>query len=70
MSLLDTNDTVIIGFKKVKWGGHAILAIGYEFGDYTKKDNKYQGRIKICDPNKSTNDHQSREQYSIMCVPI
>ena len=63
MSLLDTNDTVIIGFKKVKWGGHAILAIGYEFGDYTKKDNKYQGRIKICDPNKSTNDDENYYIY-------
>ena len=63
ISLLDTNNTVVIGFKKAGWGGHAILGIGYEYGDYTKHDISYQGRIKICDPNKATNDDENYYIY-------
>lgn len=53
ISLLDENDTVMIGFKKAGWGGHAILAYGYEYGSYSWNGVSYQGCIKICDPNSS-----------------
>ena len=63
LSLLDNYNTVVIGFRKNGWGGHAILGIGYEYGDYTKNDTKYQGRIKICDPNNATNDDEKYYIY-------
>lgn len=53
ISLLDKSDTVLIGFKKIGWGGHAVLAYGYEYGNYKWKGKSYQGCIKICDPNSS-----------------
>ena len=54
INLLDKNSTVLVGFKKAGWGGHAILAIGYEYGSWTFNGVSYQGCIKICDPNAST----------------
>ncbi|MCR5781788.1 MAG: InlB B-repeat-containing protein [Clostridia bacterium] len=53
ISLLDKNPTVLIGFEKEKWGGHAILAYGYEYGSFTYNGVTYQGCIRICDPNAS-----------------
>ncbi len=53
ISLLDKNSVVLIGFKKAGWGGHAILAYGYEYGSYTYNGVTYQGCINICDPNSS-----------------
>lgn len=53
ISLLDMNNTVLVGFKKAGWGGHAVLAYGYEYGSYTWNGVSYQGCIKICDPNCS-----------------
>ncbi len=54
MDTLDENTTCIVGFKKNGWGGHAILAYGYEFGSWTFNGITYDGCIKICDPNRST----------------
>ena len=54
ISTLDNNTTCIVGFKKTGWGGHAILAYGYEFGSWTFNGITYDGCIKICDPNRST----------------
>ncbi len=62
ISLLNNNSTVLVGFKKSGWGGHAILAYGYEYGSWTKSGVTYQGRIKICDPNSSI---QNNENYYI-----
>ena len=56
INLLDENSTVLVGFKKDGWGGHAILAYDYEYGSFTKNGVTYQGRIKICDPNNSVSD--------------
>ncbi len=53
ISLLDANPVVLVGFKKQGWGGHAILAYGYEYGNYTWNNASYDGCIKICDPNSS-----------------
>ena len=53
IGLLDSNSTVLVGFKKSGWGGHAILAYGYEYGSYSFNGVTYQGCIKICDPNFS-----------------
>ncbi len=53
ISLLDNNPTVLVCFDKYGWGGHAILATGYEYGSYTWSGVTYQGCIKICDPNCS-----------------
>ncbi|MBQ9471885.1 MAG: hypothetical protein IJU73_01940, partial [Ruminococcus sp.] len=50
---LDDNPVVAIGFSKSGWGGHAILATGYEYGNWTWDDISYQGCIRICDPNCS-----------------
>ena len=54
ISLLDKNTTVLVGFQKAGWGGHAILATGYEYGSWTWNGISYQGCIKICDPNAAT----------------
>lgn len=54
ISLLDNNNIVLLGFKKSGWGGHAIVAYDYEYGSYTWNGISYQGCIKICDPNSST----------------
>jgi len=53
IGLLDSNSTVVVGFQKSGWGGHAILAYGYEYGSYSFNGVTYQGCIKICDPNFS-----------------
>ena len=53
IALLDTNPTVRVSFQKTGWGGHAILAYGYEYGNYTWNGAYYNGCIKICDPNSS-----------------
>lgn len=54
ISALDENTTCIVGFKKDGWGGHAVLAYGYEYGSWTFDGVTYDGCIKICDPNSST----------------
>ena len=53
VSELQKHDTVLVGFQKAGWGGHAILAYGVEYGSYTWNDVTYQGCIRICDPNAS-----------------
>ena len=63
ISLLDSHSTVLIGFKKDGWGGHAILATGYEYGSWTWNRVTYQGCIKICDPNCSRNYSSSYNIY-------
>ena len=63
ISLLDKNDVVLVGFKKKDWGGHAILAYGYEYGSYSKNGITYQGRIKICDPNHSSSNSDNYYIY-------
>ncbi|MCR5203473.1 MAG: Ig domain-containing protein, partial [Lachnospiraceae bacterium] len=50
ISLLDKNSTVLICFNAPK-ANHAIVAYGYEYGNWTKNGKTYQGRILICDPN-------------------
>lgn len=62
ISLLDENPLVLVGFEKKRWGGHAILAYGYEYGDYTWNGVSYDGCIKICDPNSSK---QYQEEFNI-----
>ena len=58
ISNLDANSTVLVGYRQDSWGGHAVLAYGYEYGSWTRNGVTYGGRIKICDPNsaKSQND--------------
>ena len=63
ISLLQTNNTVLVGFEKSGWGGHAILAYGYEYGSYTWNGVTYQGCIKICDPNASTGYNKNYNIY-------
>ncbi len=65
LSLLDANPTVLVGFKKDGWGGHAVLAYGYDYGSFTWNGVSYQGRIKICDPNSSrrTSDNSQCHIY-------
>lgn len=63
ISLLNQNNTVMIGFKKDGWGGHAILAYDYEYGSYTWNGVSYQGCIKICDPNSSKEYNEKRNIY-------
>lgn len=53
IELLNQNPVVLIGFQKNDWGGHAILATGYEYGSWTWNGVAYQGCINICDPNAS-----------------
>lgn len=53
ISTLDKNPLCVVGFKKNGWGGHAILAYGYEYGSWTFGGVSYDGCIKICDPNSS-----------------
>ncbi len=53
LTLLDSNSAVLLGFKKSGWGGHAILAYGYEYGSWSFNGVTYDGCIKICDPNAS-----------------
>jgi len=62
INLLSSNHTVLLGFKKTGWGGHAILAYDVEYGSYTWNGVTYQGCIKICDPNSS---RQYDERYNI-----
>lgn len=63
ISLLNSNDTVLIGFQKAGWGGHAILAYDYEYGSYSWNNVTYQGCIKICDPNASKGYNNSYNIY-------
>lgn len=63
ISLLNDNATVLIGFKKSGWGGHAILAYGYEYGSFTFNGTTYQGHIKICDPNASMSHNSNYDIY-------
>ena len=61
--MLNDNETVLLGFKKSGWGGHAILAYGYEYGSYTFNGVTYQGHIKICDPNSSIRYNSNYDIY-------
>ncbi len=63
ISLLDSNDTVLLGFRKDGWGGHAILAYDYEYGNWTKGGVSYGARIKICDPNSSSKNDENYYIY-------
>ena len=54
--LLNSQQLVLIGFKKENWGGHAIVAYKYEEGNSWAVNGKnYGGRIWIYDPNSSMN---------------
>ena len=53
LSELENHETVLVGFQKAGWGGHAIIATGVDYGSYTWNDVTYQGCIRICDPNAS-----------------
>lgn len=57
--LIDKNSLVLIGFKKEGWGGHAIIAYGYDNDMHVINGKPYNGRIWICDPNasKSVNEN-------------
>lgn len=55
ISLLNTNDTVLVGFQQKNWGGHTVIAYGIEYGSYRYNGTTYQGRILTCDPNRSIN---------------
>ena len=52
LSLLENNDTMIIGFKNdvIKFM-HQVLAYGSETGSFTKNGTTYDRRILVCDPN-------------------
>ena len=63
ISLLKDNSVVLLGFQKAGWGGHAILAYGYEYGSYTWGGVGYQGCIYICDPNSSSTYDSSYNIY-------
>ena len=66
LRLLNENETVLIGYKQDQWGGHAVLAYGYEIADYDKwtwNGVSYQGCIMICDPNTSLGNNKERYIY-------
>lgn len=63
ISLLDQSSTVVVGFQKNGWGGHSILAYGYEYGSYTWNGITYRGKIKICDPNSSVKYNEKCNIY-------
>ena len=65
ISQLDTTGLVLVGFRQDNWGGHAILAYGYEYGSWTKNNVTYNGRILICDPNRSSNKYANYEDCYI-----
>ena len=56
--LLDKNSLVLIGFKKEDWGGHAIVAYGYDNDIHIKNGKTYNGRIWIYDPNESISKNE------------
>ncbi len=51
--LLKSNTLVMIGFKQEDWGGHAVLAYGYDNDAWTLNGKSYNGRIWLYDPNQS-----------------
>ena len=55
ISHLDNYPAVLVCYDQDNWGGHAVLAVGYEYGSYTWGGITYQGCIRICDPNSSMN---------------
>ncbi len=63
IELLDENSTVLIGYRQDDWGGHAVLATGYEYGSWTWNGVAYQGCIKICDPNSSVSYNNKYNIY-------
>ena len=65
ISQLDTTGLVLVGFRQDNWAGHAILAYGYEYGSWTKNNVTYNGRILICDPNRSSNKYANYEDCYI-----
>ena len=54
LSLLDSHSVVMVGIENL-W--HEILAYGYEYGSYTINGVTYNGKIFICDPNRSTDNY-------------
>lgn len=65
ISQLDNTGLVLVGFRQDNWAGHAILAYGYEYGSWTKNSVTYNGRILICDPNRSSNKYSNYEDCYI-----
>ena len=53
LSLLDKYNTVLVGYKKQYWGGHAVIAYDYSYGSWTWNGVTYDGCINIIDPNSS-----------------
>lgn len=53
LSLLDRYSTVLVGYKKQYWGGHAVIAYDYSYGSWTWNGVTYDGCINIIDPNSS-----------------
>ena len=52
INLLKAGNNVLIGYKQKDYGGHSVLAYGYEEGiSRTINGITYNGRIKVYDPN-------------------
>lgn len=63
LSTLDTHSTALVCYRQNDWGGHAVLAYGYEYGSWTKGGVTYNARILICDPNESSARYENCDIY-------
>lgn len=63
LSIIDERNFCIVCFQKSDWGAHAIVAYDYEYGSWTFNGVTYDGCIKICDPNSSTNYDEEANIY-------
>ena len=63
LSELDKYDTVLVGFDKANWGGHAVLAYDYSYGNWIWSGERYDGCIYIYDPNYSTEYNEECNIY-------
>ncbi len=54
LKALDTYPTVMVGYRKDGWGGHAVLAYDYSYGSWSYSGRSFDGCIYVCDPNRST----------------
>ena len=62
IAALEKHPTVLIGFQG-GFGGHAVLALGYESGSWTYYGVTYNRRIQINDPNFSSLQDESAYIY-------
>ncbi|MBQ1389938.1 MAG: hypothetical protein IIY78_09985, partial [Clostridia bacterium] len=63
LSLLDSNNAVVVGYTQESFGGHSVLAYDYEYGSFKTGGVTYNLRIKICDPNTSNIDDENHYIY-------